>query len=592
MLEQKFISSPQDNSPTLKLDDGSQIAVIGGGPAGSFFSHFLLELADRFGIDVGVDIYEPKDFSKFGPIGCNHCGGIVSESLVQLLAAEGINIPSQVVRRGIEAYVLHTDVGSVRIDTPLHEKRIAAMYRGAGPLGTKDARWASFDGFLQELTKNSGAQLIHEWVKSIDFDETGRPVVTTRGGASRTYDLIVGAVGVNSALLKLIKTLEFGYHPPEITKTSICEFYMGQEMVQRYFGDAMHVFLLDIPRLKFAALIPKGNFVTLALLGEKIDKKLLQSFLESPEVKQCFPPDWDLSQNYPCQCFPYINVQSAVRPFADRIVLVGDCAASKLYKNGIGAAYATAKAAATTAILQGISAEDFKQHYWPACQSINTDNSIGKIIFIITRQIQSRQSLKRGVLRVVAKESHKEGNRRHMSSVLWDTFTGSAPYKDIFLRTLRPGFFAPFIWETMAGILPFSKDGKEEKEPMITTNALGKVYQDGEKIINQGEAGDCMYVIQSGKVVIVQDRAGKEVHLAELGEGDFFGEMALFEREVRSTSVRAQGKVRVLTVDKRALLRRIQEDPSMAFRILQKMSSRIRELDAQLSHLKTADRGD
>jgi flavin-dependent dehydrogenase len=592
MLEQKFISGPQDNSPTLKLDEGSQIAVIGGGPAGSFFSHFLLDLADRFGIDVGVDIYEPKDFSKFGPIGCNHCGGIVSESLVQLLAAEGINIPSQVVRRGIEAYVLHTDVGSVRIDTPLHEKRIAAMYRGAGPLGIKDARWASFDGFLQELTKNSGAQLIHEWVKSIDFDETGRPVVTTRGGASRTYDLIVGAVGVNSALLKLIKTLEFGYDPPEITKTSIREFYMGQEMVQQYFGDAMHVFLLDIPRLKFAALIPKGNFVTLALLGEKIDKKLLQSFLESPEVKQCFPPDWDLSQNYQCQCFPYINVQSAVQPFADRVVLVGDCAASKLYKNGIGAAYATAKAAATTAIFQGISAEDFKQHYWPACQSINTDNSIGKIIFVITRQIQSRQSLKRGVLRVVAKESHKEGNRRHMSSVLWDTFTGSAPYKDIFLRTLRPGFFAPFIWETMAGILPFSKDGKEEKEQMMTTDALGKVYQDGENIINQGEAGDCMYVIQSGKVVIVQDRAGKKVHLAELGEGDFFGEMALFEREVRSTSVRAQGKVRVLTVDKRTLLRRIQEDPSMAFRILQKMSSRIRELDAQLSHIKTADSGD
>jgi flavin-dependent dehydrogenase len=551
-----------------------------------------LDLADRFGIDVGVDIYEPKDFSKFGPIGCNHCGGIVSESLVQLLAAEGINIPSQVVRRGIEAYVLHTDVGSVRIDTPLHEKRIAAMYRGAGPLGKKDARWASFDGFLQELTKNSGAQLIHEWVKSIDFDETGRPVVTTRDGASRTYDLIVGAVGVNSALLKLIKTLEFGYHPPEITKTSICEFYMGQEMVQRYFGDAMHVFLLDIPRLKFAALIPKGNFVTLALLGEKIDKKLLQSFLESSEVKQCFPPDWDLSQNYQCQCFPYINVQSAVQPFADRVVLVGDCAASKLYKNGIGAAYVTAKAAAATAILQGISAEDFKQHYWPACQSINTDNSIGKIIFVITRQIQSRQSLKRGVLRVVAKESHKEGNRRHMSSVLWDTFTGSAPYKDIFLRTLRPGFFAPFIWETMAGILSFSKDGKEEKEQMMTTDSLGRVYQDGENIINQGEAGDCMYVIQSGKVVIVQDRAGKKVHLAELGEGDFFGEMALFEREVRSTSVRAQGKVRVLTVDKRTLLRRIQEDPSMAFRILQKMSSRIRELDAQLSHIKTADRGD
>ncbi len=587
MLEQKNTPALNDNLSTLKLHNNSKVAVVGGGPAGSFFSYFLLDLAKRFEIDIQVDIYEPKDFTRIGPLGCNHCGGIVSESLVQIMAAEGINIPSKIVQRGIDAYVLHTDVGTVRIDTPLAEKRIAAMYRGAGPLGTKDLKWASFDGFLQELTKNSGANILHEWIKSIDFDATGRPVVTTRGKVSKTYDLIVGAVGVNSALLKSIKKLEFGYRPPEITKTSICEFYMGQEMVQRYFGNAMHVFLLDIPRLKFAALIPKGNFVTLALLGEKIDKQLLQSFLESPEVKQRFPPDWDLSEHYPCQCFPYINVQSAVQPFADRVVLVGDCAASKLYKNGIGAAYITAKAAATTVILKGISAQDFKQHYWPACKTLNTDNTIGKMIFAVTRQIQKRQFLKQGVLRLVSHEAYKEGNRRHMSMVLWDTFTGSAPYRDIFLRTLRPGFFLPFMWEIIAGILPFSKDvHKEREEKVKQINDLGRVFQSGEIIIHQGEPGDCMYVIQSGKVKVFKVEEGKETHLAELGEGDFFGEMALFEHEVRSTFVRALSEVRILTIDKKTLLRRIQEDPSMAFRILQKMSSRIRELDAQLSYTK------
>ena len=60
---------------SLQLDDGSQIAVMGGGPAGSFFSYFLLDMAERVGIDVQVDIYEPKDFSRPGPPGCNHCGG-------------------------------------------------------------------------------------------------------------------------------------------------------------------------------------------------------------------------------------------------------------------------------------------------------------------------------------------------------------------------------------------------------------------------------------------------------------------------------------------------------------------------------------
>jgi flavin-dependent dehydrogenase len=47
----------------LALDDGSRIGVVGGGPAGSFFSYFLLEMSRRVGLDVAVDIYEPRDFS-------------------------------------------------------------------------------------------------------------------------------------------------------------------------------------------------------------------------------------------------------------------------------------------------------------------------------------------------------------------------------------------------------------------------------------------------------------------------------------------------------------------------------------------------
>jgi CRP-like cAMP-binding protein len=126
---------------------------------------------------------------------------------------------------------------------------------------------------------------------------------------------------------------------------------------------------------------------------------------------------------------------------------------------------------------------------------------------------------------------------------------------------------------------------------MMKEHSLGKLYKDGETIIRQGETGDCMFVIQSGMVlVITQKDGGKEIPIAELGEGEFFGEMALFEKEVRSATVRAQGDVYVLTVDKKTLLSRIQQDPSMAFHILEKMSSRIRELDAKFTHITSNDR--
>ena len=117
--------------------------------------------------------------------------------------------------------------------------------------------------------------------------------------------------------------------------------------------------------------------------------------------------------------------------------------------------------------------------------------------------------------------------------------------------------------------------------------SLGKLFQDGETIVREGEVGNCMYVIQQGKVEVVQDADGSDVILAVLSEGDFFGEMSIFERQVRSATVRAHGDARVLTVDKRTLLRRFQKDPSMALRMLETMSHRIRDLNTELTQLKT-----
>jgi len=115
---------------------------------------------------------------------------------------------------------------------------------------------------------------------------------------------------------------------------------------------------------------------------------------------------------------------------------------------------------------------------------------------------------------------------------------------------------------------------------------LGKVYADGEVIMRQGDTGDTMFVIQDGQAEIVQEKDGKEVRLRTAGSGEILGEMAIIDRETRSATVRALGEVRVLTVDKRTFLQRISEDPSMAFRMLQDLSNRIRELSAELGRLK------
>ena len=117
----------------------------------------------------------------------------------------------------------------------------------------------------------------------------------------------------------------------------------------------------------------------------------------------------------------------------------------------------------------------------------------------------------------------------------------------------------------------------------MNTGALGKLLQDGEVIVRQGEVGNCMYVIQQGQVEVLLKKGDADVCVAVLGEGDFFGEMALFDQEVRSATVRARGEARILTLEKRTFLRRIHEDPSLAFRMLEKMSRRVRKLNDALN---------
>ena len=123
----------------------------------------------------------------------------------------------------------------------------------------------------------------------------------------------------------------------------------------------------------------------------------------------------------------------------------------------------------------------------------------------------------------------------------------------------------------------------------MESEGLGRAYRDGEVIVKQGEPGDCMFVVQAGQVEIFTESGGREIRLAVLGEGSVFGEMALFERESRCATARAMGGARVLTLDKKSFLRRVHEDPSLAFRILQMMSQRIRALNIELVRLKTGE---
>lgn len=431
-----------DSSPKDRLENGSRIAVMGGGPAGSFFSYFLLDLAGRVGLDLQVDIYEPRDFYKAGPSGCNMCAGIISESLLQSLAVDGINLPPAVVQRGMDSYVLHNGVGHVRLETPALERRIGTVYRGVGPRGQVNDQLVSFDGFLLDQAIGKGAKHIQKRVDSIERLEN-RLRISTRGGDAQVYDFLAVATGVNTSALRLFEPLDLQYRPPRLAQTFIREYFLGEDVIQDHFGQSIHFFLLDIPGLHFAAIIPKNRHVTVCLLGRDLSQEQFDTFMDTPQVKACMPDGWQLRE-CTCHCSPRINVAGADHPFAERMVFLGDSGVSRLYKDGIGAAYRTAKAAATAVVFGGISEAELAGSFGRISRAMERDNVTGKVIFKVVDFLKPRRFFGRALLQAIEAEQHHPLHQRLISGIVWDLFTGSAPYQDVFKRSLNPVVWGRF----------------------------------------------------------------------------------------------------------------------------------------------------
>jgi len=108
-------------------------------------------------------------------------------------------------------------------------------------------------------------------------------------------------------------------------------------------------------------------------------------------------------------------------------------------------------------------------------------------------------------------------------------------------------------------------------------------------LFRAGEAGDAMYVIERGKVRIsVEARDGRELTLTELGRGDFFGEMALFDGQPRSANATASEESRLAVLSRQHFLSFIMRgNPNVALEMMTALANRLRHTDELLRHTAT-----
>ncbi len=417
-----------------------RVAVIGGGPSGTFFTLRFLEDLKKQGKSAEISIIERKLFPKRGPSGCNLCAGLISSSMIRNLGKLGIQIPEGIIQSSIDSYVYHAESGS-REFSQFRNEQVFTVYRGGGPLHSQSNQCKSFDQALLEKTVEKGSVHIHGNVTDVKMPvKKGEPYLIHYNNAETLEaDFLVGAFGLNTNLTDRFQLMNFGYIPPEALTVAQTEMYFPEGIPER-FRKKVHVFNIRFRKhIRFVAMTPKRNYITLTMVGNNPGIDDINDFLFMPRIRELIDSGWDRTGQQ-CACFPKIPLKPAGRPFADRLVIIGDAHVSRYYKNGIGSAFYTASVAAESIMKYGAAKRGFRSYYIPKCRRrYYHDNIYGRILFMLNDAVAQNSLFSKVPLRVAelyGTRIRKEENILHF--ILWALFTGEETYKKILLSILNP----------------------------------------------------------------------------------------------------------------------------------------------------------
>jgi CRP-like cAMP-binding protein len=138
--------------------------------------------------------------------------------------------------------------------------------------------------------------------------------------------------------------------------------------------------------------------------------------------------------------------------------------------------------------------------------------------------------------------------------------------------------------ETLASVELFRDIEKNDLETLAKI-VVTREFKQGDVIVQEGDPGVAFYIISKGRAEVVKNLVGSEQVIATLNPGDFFGEMALFDNQPRSASVRAVTEIECLVMSKWDLTTAIKEtDGRVAVALLAVLARRVRSLTDAATH--------
>jgi flavin-dependent dehydrogenase len=440
-----------------RLRNGDCVAIVGGGPAGSFFAIHLLREARQLDLKIEVVIVEKRgssdlNFDEYQCRGCNFCAGIISPRLNDILEECGLTVPAEIIQGRIEYVWIHGQWKNLRLRVP-NDKQMYSVFRGSLP-GRRAGRPAGFDGFLLGEAVKEGAHIQYGEVQAIAYAASGMPQLTMRATSGEEVSLdasFVGiATGINAhcgfdygadGLIASVKRMNPLFVPGKTRKTLIFELDVGESFLQRNMNRQIYFIEYGLKQLtlEHTALVPKGGFLTVAMIGRCIDeaalprdsRQIVHEFLALPQIDRILPGI--AAAPLACACAPRMTVTTATYPFGDRFAIIGDAVGSRLNKDGLYSAHQTASRLAHAVLHHGIDKQALARGYGKTVQWLVSDNYFGRIVFAVNRIAFTMPIVSRIIYQAFATEYKVHDERsRPLSVVLWKIASGTTDYRKAF----------------------------------------------------------------------------------------------------------------------------------------------------------------
>jgi CRP/FNR family transcriptional regulator/CRP/FNR family cyclic AMP-dependent transcriptional regulator len=138
--------------------------------------------------------------------------------------------------------------------------------------------------------------------------------------------------------------------------------------------------------------------------------------------------------------------------------------------------------------------------------------------------------------------------------------------------------------------IPLLRDVSPDSLEQLTRCLRRRVYHRGEVIFHQGDPGDTMHLVRSGRIkIVVPSESGDEAVLAILGPGDCFGELAVIDGGPRSASVVAMEQVETLMLGRQDFLAFFRGNSEAAERLVVNLARIIRRVNEDVADLAFLD---